>query len=285
MFPRGQAATAGGATVAGRVVASDLYLPQDLRWHDDALWFTDSYGGTVCRVGSGAEVVARMPGRPGGLGWTRDGTLLVVAMERRSVLAVVPGGGVSLYADLSQLLPAFATDLLVDPLGRAYVANLGFDPKRGEPSAPTHLVQVARDGSLHAEAPELMSPSGAVLVDDGETMIVTETLGDRVTAMRVAADGHLEDPQVIVDLPEGSRPTGIAVEAGGRLWVACTGSARAVAVTRDGEIDAQIEFPGEAVYGAIVGGAEYRTLFLAVAARDDDVASRTPTGRIEAHSL
>jgi sugar lactone lactonase YvrE len=285
MFPHGQAATAGGARVAGRVVASDLYLPQDLRWHDDALWFTDSYGGTVCRVGSGAEVVARMPGRPGGLGWTRDGTLLVVAMERRSILAVVPGGGVSLYADLSQLLPAFATDLLVDPLGRAYVANLGFDPKRGEPPAPTHLVQVARDGSLHAETPELMSPSGAVLVDDGETMIVAETLGDRVTAMRVAADGHLEDPQVIVDLPEGSGPTGIAVGAGGRLWVACAGSGRAVAVMRDGEIDAQIEFPGEAVYGAILGGAEHRTLFLAVAARDDDVASRTPTGRIEAHSL
>lgn len=271
--------------MAGRVVASDLYFPEGLRWRDGALWFTDQYGGAVCRVGSGCEVVARVPGRPGGLGWTRDGRLLVVAMERRSIMSVVPGGGLSLYADLSGLLPALANDMLVDPLGRAYVGNYGFDYEQGEAEAPTHLVRVDPDGSRHTEAPELMFPNGTVLVDDGQTMIVAETFGDRLTAMRVAADGHLDDPRVVVELPEGSGPDGIAVDAAGRIWVACAFSSRAVAVTRDGEIDAEIEVPGEGVYCAEVGGVGGRTLFLAIASLDEDVAARTPTGRIEAFDL
>jgi sugar lactone lactonase YvrE len=271
--------------MAGRVVASELYLPQSLHWREDALWFTDSYGGTVGRVGSGCEVVARLPGRPGGLGWTRDGGLVVIAMERRSILSVVPGGGVAVYADLSLVMPAWAQDIVIDSLGRVYVGNPGFDRKRGEAQAPARLVRVDPDRSAHVESPELSFPNGMVLLDRGETMIVAETLGDRVTALRVGADGELSEPSVLIDLPTGSRPTGVSVDADGRIWAGCAGSGRAVAVTRDGAIDAELEVAGEGVYGVAVGGPRGRTLFLAIASLDEDLASRAPTGRIEVHDL
>jgi sugar lactone lactonase YvrE len=273
--------------MAGRVVASDLYFPEGLRWRDGALWFTDQYGGTVCRVSaeSGCQVVARTPGRPGGLGWSRDGVLLVVAMERRSIMSVVPGGVVALYADLSDVLPAYANDMLVDPRGRAYVGNYGFDVEHGEAEALTRLVRVDPDGSRHIESPELMFPNGAVLVDDGNTMLIAETFGDRLTSMRVAADGTLSDADVLVDLPEGSGPDGIAVDAAGRIWVACAFTSRVVAVTRAGEIDGEVAVPGEGVYCAEVGGNDGRTLFLAIASLDEGLASRTPTGRIEAFEI
>jgi sugar lactone lactonase YvrE len=275
----------GVTEVAGREVCADLYFPEGLRWRDGALWFTDQYGGTVCRVGSECEVVARVPGRPGGLGWTREGMLLVVAMERRSVMSVVPGGGLSLYADLSDVLPAFANDMLVDPLGRAYVGNYGFDVEQGEAEALTRLVRVDPDGSRHVESPELMFPNGAVLVDDGATMVIAETFGDRLTAMRVDADGTLSDPRVLIDLPKGAGPDGIAVDGAGRIWVACAFSSRVVAVTRAGEIDAEIEVPGEGAYCAEVGGEDGRTLFVAIASLDEGLASRTKTGRIEAFDI
>jgi sugar lactone lactonase YvrE len=271
--------------MAGRVIAAELYFPEGLRWRDEALWFTDQYGGTVCRVGSGSEVIARVPGRPGGIGWTRDGRLLVVAMERRSIMSVVPGGGLSLYADLSQRMPAFANDMLVDPLGRAYVGNYGFDYEQGEAQASTHLVRVDPDGTVHTEAPPLMFPNGTILVDDGHTMIVAETFGDRLTAMAVSADGALTDPYVMAELPKGSGPDGIAIDADEQIWVACAFTSRAVAVTRAGETVAEIEIPGEGVYCAEVGGPEGKTLFLAIAALDEELASRTPTGRIEAYDL
>lgn len=270
----------------GRIVARDLYLPEGLQWRDGALWFADRYGGSVCRVGNdGVEVIARLPGRPGGLGWTRDGALLVVAMERRSLMSLAPGGGLTVYADLSRMMPAFANGLLVDPAGRAYVGNFGFDHERGEAPATTHLLRVDPDGSVHAEAPPLLSPSGPILVDDGRTLVVAETYGDRLTALRVDDDGRLDDPHVIVELPEGSGPEGIAADATGRIWVACAFSSRAVAVTRGGELDEQIEFAGEGVYCAEVGGPHGRTLFLGIAALDVAHAARTPTGRIEAFEL
>ena len=256
-----------------------------MRWRDEALWFTDEFGGTVGRIGSGCDVVARVPGRPGGLGWTRDGALLVVAMERRSIMSVAPGGCPTLYADLSDLMPAIANDMVVDRLGRAYVGNFGFDYEGGEPPAATRLVRVDPDGSRHVEAPELMFPNGAVLVDDGTAMIVAETLGDRLTELQVAPDGSLHDPRVLVELPEGSGPDGITVDADGRIWAACAFASRAVAVTRSGEIDAVVEVTGEGVYCAEVGGPEGRTLFLAIAALDVDLAARTPTGRIAAYEL
>jgi sugar lactone lactonase YvrE len=269
----------------GRLVVSDLYFPEGLRWRDDALWFTDQFGGTVCRVAGGCDVIARVAGHPGGLGWTRDGTLLVVAMEPRSVLAVAPDGTLSLYADLSALLPASANDMLVDPQGRAYVGNYGFDVDHGEAPVPTRLVRVDPDRSTHVESPELMFPNGCVLVDDGRTMIVAETFGDRLTELRVAPDGTLSEPRVLIDLPVGCGPDGIAIDRAGRIWVACAFNSHAYAVTRAGEIDAEIEVPGEGVYCPEVGGPDGTTLFLAIASLDEEYATRNVTGRIEAFDL
>jgi sugar lactone lactonase YvrE len=275
----------GEPDVPGQVIAAELYFPEGLRWHDDALWFTDQYGGTVCRVGCGCDVVARVPGRPGGIGWAKDGTLLVVAMERRSVLSVAPGGTVSLYADLSALLPAYANDMLVDPAGRAYVGNYGFDVEHGEAPVPTRLVRVDPDRSVTVEAPEFMFPNGTIVVDDGRTMIVAETFSDRLTELQVAPDGSLSEPRVLAELPKGSGPDGIAVDAAGRIWVACAFNSHAYAVTRDGRIDAEIEVPGEGVYCPEVGGADGNTLYLGIASLDEEYAARHPTGRIEAFEL
>ena len=150
---------------------------------------------------------------------------------------------------------------------------------------PTHLVRVDPDGSRHIEAPELRFPNGTILLDDGQTMVVAETMGDRLTAMPVAADGHLEDPHVIAELPKGCGPDGIAVDGQGRIWVACAFSSQAVAVTRAGEVVATIDVPGEGVYCPEVGGPDGHTLFLAIASLDEELAARTPTGRIEAFDL
>jgi sugar lactone lactonase YvrE len=257
--------------LTGRVVARELYLPEALQWHDGTLWFADRYGGTVSRLGeAGVEVVTRMPGRPGGLGWTPDGTLLVVAMERRSLMSVSPGGNLRPYADLSLLMPAFANGLAVDRLGRAYVGNFGFDDEAGEIPEPTRLVRVDPDGSVHVEEPELVSPSGPILLDDGRTMVLAETFADRLTELQVGEDGRLDEPRTIAELPEGSGPEGIACDAAGRIWVACAFAGRAVAIRRDGGVD---------------GGPDGRTLFLGIASRDVGDAARTPNGRIEAFEI
>jgi sugar lactone lactonase YvrE len=261
-------------------VAPDLYFPEALRWRDGALWFSDVFGHTVSRLdGAGIEVVVRVPGMPSGLGWLPDGTLLVVSMEQKSILSVIPGGEPAVYADLSDVCPQLANDMVVDGAGRAYVGNYGYDVDAGAAIEATHLVRVDPDRSIHVEAPEVIFPNGCVLIDDERTLVVAETFADRVTALTIEADGSLSDPRTIAELPPGSGPDGLTVESSGRIWVPCAYGGRAVAITPDGRIDDEVLIPGVTVTCCAIG-ADDETLFIALAPLDEAEAAAHPTGRI-----
>jgi sugar lactone lactonase YvrE len=70
------------------------------------------------------------------------------------------------------------------------------------------------------------------------------------------------------------------MDSANRVWVACAFTSYAVAVTPEGTVDAEIELPSEGIYCCEVGGADRRTLFLAVAPLDESQAAREPRGRI-----
>jgi sugar lactone lactonase YvrE len=266
-------------------VVPDLFFPEGLRWRDGSLWFSDVFGGTVSRLGSaGPQVVAHVPGMPSGLGWLPDGTLLAVSMQRKAVLSFDADGEPSTYADLSDVCPQLANDMVVDTVGRAYVGNYGYDVDAGAPVAPTHLVRVDPDRSVHVEAPEVVFPNGCVLIDDGRTLVVAETFADRVTAFVVNDDGALRDPRVVIELPAGCGPDGMAVESSGRMWVACAYGGRAVAVTPDGRIDDEVVIPGVGVNCCAVDDDD-STLFIALAPLDEAEAAAAPNGRIVALPL
>ena len=73
--------------------------------------------------------------------------------------------------------------MLVDPAGRAYVGNFGFDAAAADPRdrapAPTSLTGVSADGRVTEAAAGLMFPNGMVLTPDGATLIVAEAYGAR----------------------------------------------------------------------------------------------------------
>ena len=66
------------------------------------------------------------------------------------------------YADLERVCPQLANDMVVDRVGRAYVGNYGYDVDAGRTVAPTHLVRVDPDRSVHVEAPEVIFPNGCI---------------------------------------------------------------------------------------------------------------------------
>lgn len=258
-----------------------LYFPESLRWRAGELWFSDIYGGQVVRIGPGGpQVVANVDGLPSGLGWLPDGTPLVVSCEQRRVLRIESDGTTTGHADLSGYLTHEANDMAVDHSGRAYVGNYGFDVATGAEPAPTVLLRVEPDGRVFAEEPQLIFPNGLVRTDGGRSLVVAETFADRLTTMRIAPDGSLHDPKVLATLPSGSGPDGIDVDEAGGIWVACAFGAAAVRVGPDGEATHRIEFPGEGVYCCALGGADRRTLFVALADQDEERAARVRTGRI-----
>ena len=97
-----------------------LTFPEAPRWHEGRLWFSDFYSFRVMTVDSDgrAEVIAHVPQRPSGLGWTPDGALLVVSMLDHKLLRL-DGSALTEVADLSPFAGGPCNDMVVDAQGRA----------------------------------------------------------------------------------------------------------------------------------------------------------------------
>ena len=173
-----------------------------------------------------------------------------------------------------------ANDMFVDPLGRAYVGNYGFDYEVGEPKAATRMVRSIPTVPCTSRLPRWCSRTAlSCSTADPAGRRVVRRPPDCVSRRGRRAPGVAE---TFAQLPEGSGPDGIALDASGRVWVACWSASRVVALLPDGSVDAEIEFPGEGVYCAEVGGQDGKTLFLAIASLDEAQAARTRTGRVMA---
>ena len=76
------------------ILLEGLKFPEDPRWHNDKLWFSDMQMRKVMTVDINgvADVIIEMPTSPSGLGWLPNGKLLVVSMEDRRLLRLDPDG-------------------------------------------------------------------------------------------------------------------------------------------------------------------------------------------------
>jgi sugar lactone lactonase YvrE len=231
------------------------------RWRDGALYVSDMHGHEVIRVAptGRVEVVAEVPGQPSGIGWWPDGTMVVVSMLDRTLVAV-RDGRTEVVADLSTLAPFAINDMVVDGEGRAYIGQFGFDMYAGAPFAAADLLRADPDGSVHRVAPDMRMANGMVLTDDGRTLVVAESIGKCLTSFVVAADGSLGGRRVWAELPEF--PDGICIDSAGAVWVASPVGDRFILVTEGGGVVDEIPVSGRHAIACALGGDDGRTLFM-----------------------
>jgi len=210
--------------------------------------------------GQEEEIIA-VEGRPSGLGWMPDGSLLVVSMTDHRILRRSSNGRVTVHADITRFCSGWANDMVVDQAGRAYVGNFGFDLFGGADPRPTTLIRVDTDGSAVIVADALRFPNGTVLAPDGRTLIVGETFGNRFSAFDVDADGSLSGRRIWAEeLPFS--PDGCCLDADGYIWSATTRS-RCCRVGAGGEIVDEVLLPSELrAYACMLGGEDGRTLLI-----------------------
>lgn len=263
-------------------VVEDLAYPECPRWHDGVLWFSDQYAELVHTWGrEGLRTRLRVPGRPAGLGWLPDGSLLVVSMERREVQRWV-GDALTTYADLTAVSPGPSNELLVDGAGRAYVGNIGFDFYGGEQPRTTSIVLVETDGSLRVVADDVLVPNGMALIEGGATLVLAESFAGRLTAFDVAPDGGLSGRRLFADLGEATIPDGICADAEDGIWFASVGTATAVRVDRGGRVTDVVETGDRDVFACELGGPDGRTLHLCTSRSHEPAeASAIRSGAIE----
>lgn len=247
------------------MLASGIVFGEGPRWRDGRLWLSDMYGHRVLTVDLDGklETLVEVEGQPSGLGWSADGRLLIVSMLDRKLLRL-EGGTLVEHADISAHCGGPANDMVVDGSGRAYVGSFGFDMAAGEPLRATGLAMVEPDGTARGVAGDLRMPNGTVITPDGSTLIVAETLGARLAAFDIAADGSLSNHRIFAELP-GRTPDGICLDAEGAVWVACFGQDEFVRVHEGGEISATVSSRERRAVACMLGGPARRTLFLLTA--------------------
>lgn len=253
------------------VVVEGLAFPECARWSGGRWWISDmhagevrsyepdAWGAPVVEVGLGAGV------RTAGTGFLPDGRLLVVSAFDSSIRRREPDGTVVVHADLRTTTRGWCNDMLVDGSGRAYVGSYGSDFAAGEPRAAVPLALVAPDGTSRRVGEPLEFPNGMALTGDGRTLVVAESLADRLTAFSVAPDGTLHDRRVWAALPEGARPDGIAMGADGAVWVAAFPTGQCWRVEEGGRITDAVTVPNRLPFACGFGGPDGATLLVCAA--------------------
>jgi sugar lactone lactonase YvrE len=241
-----------------------LTFPEQPRWHDDRLWFSDWGTREVIALdpGGSTEIVLRGPSFPLCVDWLPDGRLLLVSASDGRILCRELDGSLATYADLTRLSPRPpGNEMVVDGRGNAYINGGGFDLSAGEEFAPGMIAVVASDGSARVVADDLAFPNGLHIAADGSTLVVGESYAKRLTAFDIVADGGLSNRRVWADLGEGV-PDGICIDAENAVWYADVPNKRCVRVREGGEVLETVEVD-RGCFACALGGTDRSTLFIA----------------------
>jgi sugar lactone lactonase YvrE len=225
------------------ILIDGLCFGEGPRFREGALWLSDMHAQEVLKVsidGHRDTIVSLADDQPSGLGWLPNGDLLIVSMSKKQLLRF-NGKNLEVHADLSQHASGICNDMVVDRAGRAYVGNFGFDLHNNAKPAPAELIRVDADGSVYVEDNDLMFPNGAVITEDGATLIVAETFASRLTAFDISEDGSLSGKRVWAELPDKAVPDGICLDAGGGIWSASPTTNNCIRQLEGGEVTHSIE--------------------------------------------
>ena len=239
-----------------------LTFPEGPRWRSGYLWFSDFYSNEVIQVDSAGKrrTVVAVPEQPSGLGWTRDGQLLVVSMRDQRVLRL-EGKLLMEHANLSEVSTYWCNDMVVDQHGGAYVGNFGFNRRAGEQACPTTLARISPDGTSSIAADGLWFPNGMVINPAGDMLVVAETFAHRLTAFDRAPDGSLSNRSTFFE-DSKMYPDGICLDVEGAIWVADPHNNEVIRILRGGNIQERISLGDRGAYACTLGGSDGRTLYI-----------------------
>ncbi|GAA1959427.1 SMP-30/gluconolactonase/LRE family protein [Amycolatopsis minnesotensis] len=212
------------------------------RWHQGALWLSDTQGSLLWTGHGGSWKAAKLDSPSNGLWFLPDGRLTAAMMHEKRI-GVWTGERFTTYADLGAVATGPLGDLVGDGHGNLYVDDVGFAAHAGEAPRPGRLLRIAIDGSATIAAEDIEFPNGLAFIDGGRTLIVAETTAQRLTAFSVDPDGKLSDRRLYADIAAlvgvNARPDGIWATPRG-VWVATT-TGHAVVLVRDNAVLATID--------------------------------------------
>jgi sugar lactone lactonase YvrE len=273
--------TTAETTTGLSVLLAGLTFPEAPRWRDGKLWFSDFYSFRVMTVDlqGHSELVVDVPNRPSGLGWTPSGDFLIVSMLDHKLFRLV-SGKLELYSDIGVHATGPSNDMVIDPLGRAYIGNFGFDRHAGASPRSASLIRVDPDGSVSKVADELMFPNGMAITPDGRQLIVAESLEYRLTSFDILPDGSLTNRRLFASVSP-VYPDGICLDAEGAVWVSHARGNELIRVFDGGKVQRKISTGDRRSFACMLGGEDRKTLFVCTNTDSGPHMGQKRDGRIE----
>ena len=184
-----------------------------------------SHGRFISRIApDGKKTLWAQTGAPNGHKILADGTHLVCDGSHHAVLHLDARGTIIGNASTGCEGRPLTTpaDLTLDPKGGFYFTDSG--ESREAPAGAIYFVDP--QGKTHLAARELRMPRGIVLRPDGKTLLVSESLRNRILSYDVSGPGNLGPMKVFATLPfkqSGqihNQPGGLCLDQHGNLYVA-----------------------------------------------------------------
>lgn len=252
-----------------RLHAEGLSWPESPRWRNDVLYVSDVHNFRVAKVSADGqpETLCNVEGRPAGMDFNADGTLLLATGIGRQLLSVDPSSGaMEIKASLPPSDDSYLNDLVVHPDGWAWFGDTGFRFGMDSPQQNGCLWAYHPQKGLKQVARDIFFPNGLAVSADGATLFVAETFGKRISAFDIGTDGSLTNRRIHAQLR--GEPDGLSIDAEGCLWVPLLFLGEFVRIAPDGHEVQTIEFPGMNAIACIGSGDDRKTLFLCVCKAD-----------------
>ena len=264
-----------------RLVDNFIFL-EGPRWYQERLYVSDMWGKKVYSIdstGQSSELV-EISNRPSGIGFMRNGTMVLSSMADKKVLVVDKKNAVSTLCDLEPFVIGDINDLVVDDNDNIYVGNFGYDLFGGAPEAPGSICLINSDGKPSIVADNLAFPNGMVIDSKNKTLICAETFGHKLTAFDIDSDGTLHNERTWAELGEDT-PDGICLDEEGAIWVASFVTEKFIRVLEGGKITKEISVEGRKAVACNLGGKDRKTLYcLTYNGELEDIAKGLPRAEI-----
>jgi sugar lactone lactonase YvrE len=203
--------------------------PEDIAFGPDGWLYTGLDDGSIVKVNLGTGAVERFAetgGRPAGMKFAADGTL-IVADVRRGLLSVRADGGVQVLVEEIAGRPLhFANDLDIDANGVVYFSESSAKYAPGQTS--DGLLEHVTDGALHAYDPKsgalttvidgLAYANGVALNQDQSAVYVAELGAYRVQRVWLRGERAGTSEVYLDNLP--GFPDNLNTGSDDTMWVA-----------------------------------------------------------------